>query len=254
MNDRQIDLNVDIGEGFPFDLALLEFASSANVCCGEHAGSWDLTLETVARCREAGVRVGAHPGYPDRASMGRRSMPSECVRDWLQSIHAQIERFARECEPSYVKPHGALYNDTAVLLPLDWGSALRSVESEQAYHAVGLYLAQYPGLQALSMSLRIHRLALMGLVSTAHWVIAERAGVPLIREGFADRRYTDLGTLVPRSEPGAMLTDPNEIRRQVLLMADQADSICLHGDGERVLEFAELVYKTLVDSGYKVAP
>ena len=71
---RKIDLNVDIGEGFPHDRELLAFASSANVCCGTHAGSRELTIETVELCREHGLRVGAHPGYPDRASMGRQSI------------------------------------------------------------------------------------------------------------------------------------------------------------------------------------
>lgn len=252
MNLRRIDLNVDIGEGFAHDRELLRFASSANVCCGEHAGSWELTKETVARCREAGVRVGAHPGYPDRGSMGRRTIDTAHQRAWLASVMSQIERFVHELDPAYVKPHGALYNDTAIVLPADWGTALQSVDAERAYEAAGLYMAQFPGLQLLSMAIRIHRIPLLGLGSTAHWVIAERAGVELIREGFADRRYTDHGTLVPRSEPGALIEDPRYVKEQTLALAEQVDSICLHGDGEQVLEFAELVHATLADAGYEV--
>ncbi|HEY0867661.1 MAG TPA: 5-oxoprolinase subunit PxpA [Fimbriimonas sp.] len=246
---RQIDLNVDIGEGFPWDEGLLEFATSANVSCGVHAGSEQLSLDTVELCRSKGVRVGAHPGYPDREFMGRRPMAPGQEREYLDSIFRQTRWFVRYADPAYVKPHGAFYNDTAVLLPEGWDDPKPGMPS---YDAGGLYLARTPGLQSLTMILRVHRLPLMGLEATAHGEAARRAKQLLIREGFADRRLRDDGTLVPRSEPGAVLEEPDQIRNQVKRLAPFVDSICLHGDTPGCLDFAELVRKTLLDEGFEV--
>jgi UPF0271 protein len=250
---KTIDLNVDIGEGFSFDRDLLRFASSANVCCGVHAGSEELTRATVEMCRRERVRVGAHPGYPDRESMGRRPMEAGQERDYLSSLFDQVTWFVSVASPEYIKPHGAFYNDTAVILPANWQTAKRTRDAIKPYDAGGFFLGHYPGIQSLSMMLRVHRLPLMGLESTAHKQAAERAGQPLIREGFADRAYTPEGTLVPRSEAGALFHQPDEIRRQVLELAPSVDSLCLHGDTPNCVEFAELVYKTLIDSGYSIA-
>jgi 5-oxoprolinase (ATP-hydrolysing) subunit A len=250
---RSIDLNVDIGEGFPYDRELLRFASSANVCCGEHAGDRELARETAELCRVQRVRIGAHPGYPDRPSMGRQTLEPGREREYLASVFSQVQWFAGVADLSYVKPHGAFYNDTAIVLPQDWQSAMRTREAFKPYDAGGLYLAQYPGVQSLSMILRIHHLPLMGLEATAHKQVAYRSGQSLIREGFADRAYREDGTLVPRSEPGAVLEEPAAIREQVLRLAPNVDSICLHGDTPGCLDFAELVYKTLVDNGYGIS-
>lgn len=249
---RKIDLNVDIGEGFGVDEQLLQFATSANICCGAHAGSLELTKQTIALCKRKKVRIGAHPGYPDRASIGRRPMETSEQRHWLTSIIEQVKSFATVAKPAYLKPHGAFYSDTAVILPEDWSDGLGLLSKPEAYQASGLYLAQYPGLQSLTLILRMHKLPLMGLESTAHRVVAERAGQKLIREGFADRAYQPNGLLVPRSEPGALLKDADAVKAQTLKLALQVDSICLHGDGEHALEFAELVYSTLKDNGYEV--
>ncbi len=249
---KTIDLNVDIGEGFPFDRDLLRFASSANVCCGIHAGSQELTAATVDLCRRERVRVGAHPGYPDRENMGRRSMEDGQEREYLSSVFEQVKWFAGFAQPEYLKPHGAFYNDTAVVLPDNWQFKMRTREAITPYDTGGLYLAQYPGIQSLSMILRMYKVPLMGLATTAHVQAAERGGQSLINEGFADRAYTEAGSLVPRSEAGAVLHDPAMIREQVLQLAPAVDSICLHGDTPSCVEFAELVYKTLVDSGYGI--
>jgi len=250
--DHRIDLNVDIGEGFPHDEALLAFATSANVCCGEHAGSWDLTMATVDLCKSRGVRIGVHPGYPDRANMGRREMEVDQHRAYLESIFGQVERFAKVVRPDYIKPHGAFYNQTGAILPPTW------VPSDDRWKAlidedpIGQALGKIPGAGSLGMILRIHRLPLMGLPGTGHEEIAKRAEVLLFREGFADRAYRDDGTLVPRSVPGSVYDDPEHVREQVLRLADSVDSICLHGDTPDALEFAELVTKTLRDAGYEV--
>lgn len=248
---RTIDLNVDIGEGFAHDAELLRFASSANICCGVHAGSKDLTWETLELCRKHRVRIGAHPGYPDRESMGRKPMEAGQERVYLKSLFDQVAWFAEIARPSYLKPHGAFYNDTAIVLPHNW-ETLRKRAAVSEYESGGLYLAQFPGVQSLVMMLRVHRLSLMGLESTAHKAIATRSRQPFIREGFADRGYRPDGTLKPRTEPNAVLKDPKDVKRQVLTLAPKVDSLCLHGDTPDCLEFAELVYKTLLDNGYGV--
>ncbi|MFI5385711.1 MAG: LamB/YcsF family protein [Fimbriimonadales bacterium] len=248
----RIDLNVDIGEGFPHDEALLDFATSANVCGGEHAGSWELTQATVELCRSKGTRIGVHPGYPDRPAMGRRPMLIEEHSEYLKSLFGQVDRFVKLARPEYLKPHGAFYNQTAQILPPTW------VPTDDRWKAlidedpIGQVLGNIPGAGSLGMILRIHRLPLMGLAGTAHEEIAKRAEVFLFREGFADRAYREDGTLVPRSEPGAVYDDPALVRAQVLRLAAKVDSICLHGDTPDALGFAELVTKTLNDAGYEV--
>ncbi|AIE85452.1 LamB/YcsF family protein [Fimbriimonas ginsengisoli] len=249
---RTIDLNVDIGEGFPHDAELLRFASSANVCCGVHAGSRDLTLSTIELCRKHRVRLGIHPGYPDRPTMGRAPMQAGQERPYLKSLFEQVTWFLENERPDYLKPHGAFYNDTAVVLPHDWKTQRKRAPTTSEYESGGVYLSQFPGLQSLLMLLRIHKLPLMGLEKTAHKAVADRARQPFIREGFADRQYRRDGTLMPRSEPGAVLVDPGQVREQVLQLASNVDSICLHGDTPDCLPFAELVYRTLLDGGYGV--
>ncbi len=246
---KKVDLNVDIGEGFPYDADLLQFATSANICCGVHAGSFELTKQTIDLCRSKRVRFGAHPGYPDRASMGRNKLKEGQEREYLQSVFEQVLAFAQHARAEYIKPHGGFYNDTAVVLPAGWDNP---TPDQSAYGAGGVFLSNLPGVHSLTMLLRVHKVALMGLEATAHKVIAERAKQKLIREGFADRAYNPDGTLVSRSEPGAVLTDPAAVKEQVLKIAPFVDSICLHGDTEGCLVFAEQVYKTLVEAGFGV--
>lgn len=182
--------------------------------------------------------------------MGRRSIKSAGSRqkDWLQRAGESLERFRKVYPPDYIKPHGGLYNDAALF----GQSAKPSTEGATpdrsrkrswpllsvAAHAVQAMLAPFTPL--------------MGLPNTAHERIADLARTPLIREGFADRRYQANGLLVPRSEPDAILEDPDEIRQQILELAPRVDSICLHGDDPNCMEFAELVVRTLRDAGYEV--
>ena len=249
---RMIDLNVDIGEGFPHDVELLKVATSANVCCGVHAGDEKLTAEAVARCRQHEVRIGAHPGYPDRNTMGRGPMGAGQVREYLGSLFSQVEWFVNSFGAAYLKPHGAFYNETALVLPADWETSMRRQPLATRYENGGLFLAEHPGMQSLMMMLRINKLPLMGLERTAHKILAERAGQRLFREGFADRAYLPDGTLMPRSEPGSVLTDEVSVRAQVEFLAPFVDSICLHGDGEHCVEFAHLVKDELLSLGYEV--
>lgn len=249
---KAIDLNVDIGEGYPNDAELLNFATSANVCCGVHAGSAELTAETVALCRVKQIRVGAHPGYPDRAGMGRQPLSTENQRDYLSSVLQQIRDFHAEYGAAYVKPHGGFYNDTGQPISAGWDSMAKYTTASSPYEAGGFALSLVPGTGMLTMALRITKLPLMGLPRTMHDPISQRAGVPFIREGFGDRAYREDGTLVPRGQPDAVLADPISVRGQVLRLANDVDSICLHGDTPDCLEFAELIYAALTDAGFEV--
>lgn len=212
---KRIDLNVDIGEGFAYDEVLMRFASSVNVCDGHYAGHRELTEATYHRARAKGLRVGLHPGFPDRASMGR-ALPGNVRPSLLDHVPPLLEAFAWD----YVKPHGALYNSLTEETP---DAAL-----VQAISAWGKPLMLLAGFDL---------------------------GLPqVIREGFADRAYLPDGRLMPRTSPGAVLTEAQEVALQVLEIAPRVDSICLHGDGEHALEFAELVTKTLFEAGYTIEP
>jgi 5-oxoprolinase (ATP-hydrolysing) subunit A len=214
---KRIDLNVDIGEGFPYDSDLLTYATSANICAGEHAGSWDLTRQTIDHCLERGIRVGMHPGYPDRDSMGRGE---EWKPEYEASLIEQMERFSAYCAPAYLKPHGSWYHrvfrreDT---LATKWA------------REKGIPLMMLPKFRPPE-------------------------GVKIIREGFADRRLLKDGSLAPRTHPGAVILDPISAGAQAVRVAPLVDSICLHGDGEDCLTFARLVRKALEAYRYTVGP
>jgi UPF0271 protein len=173
--------------------------------------------------------------------------------EYLKSLFDQVARFCKLARPAYLKPHGAFYNQTAQVLPPTWVPTDDRWKALIEEDPIGIAIGKIPGAGSLGMMLRINRLALMGLPGTAHEEVANRAEVLLIREGFADRAYREDGTLVPRSEPGAVLADPAEVKSQVLRLAPLVDSICLHGDTPDALEFAELVTKTLRDAGYEVS-
>jgi len=231
---KTVDINVDIGEGFAFDEDLLDFATSANVCCGAHAGSWDLTKETVFLCRRKGVRIGMHPGFPDREAMGRAYMKEDEVAQYTHSLFEQAAEF-RSYAPdvAYVKPHGAWYN----------------MLTEQHPANQGLRLAVELALQGVLASTGLPAMLLEGSDIVAS---ISKIGEKTILEGFADRAYEPDGTLRSRSLPGAALADDNEITQQVLRLARRVDSICIHGDSPGCVEIAELVYRTLEQGGYEV--
>lgn len=232
---RSVDLNVDIGEGSPYDEDLLLFATSANVCCGAHAGSRELTGRTVDLCRSRGVRVGMHPGYPDRASIGRLPMDAT---DAMPSILDQVRAFPSGA--AYLKPHGALYNLSAEVTVI-------AAEPDLGHASLPEQAARL-----VLMALQERKLPLMGLRGTGHARIADAAGVPLIAEGFADRTTLPDGRLLPRSEPGAVLDDPEQVVRQALLLAHKVDSICIHGDTPGCVEMAERIVGALRLDGFEV--
>lgn len=218
---KGIDLNVDIGEGFDFDADLLLYASSANICCGVHAGSWAKTQETIGLALDSGVRIGMHPGYPDRDSMGRLPLPVGRKREYRDSILKQAETFFNFVPPAYIKPHGAFYTESQV--------------------------EGTPAFEILFELVKEFGLPVMGLRGTAHEKLPE-----MIAEGFADRAYTPQGTLVNRGEPGALIASLSEVREQALSLAHRVESICIHGDTPYCVELAEAVYSALLDSGFEV--
>ncbi|ANF31537.1 hypothetical protein A0130_07500 [Leifsonia xyli] len=249
---HSIDLNSDLGESFGAwsmgdDAALLRLVSSANVACGFHAGDASTMLAT---CREAaadGVTVGAHVSYRDLAGFGRRSMdvPPGELRDEVLYQLAALTGLARVAGTAvrYVKPHGALYN--------------RIVHDEaQANAVVDAVVAFDPSL------------ALLGLAGSAVERAAGEAGVRFVREAFVDRGYRADGTLVPRTEPGALLSDADAIAdRAVRMVTDgrvtavdgteldvAVDSLCVHGDTPGAVAMARAVREALAASAVAVEP
>lgn len=228
----KIDLNADLAEGCPYDAELMEIVTSANICCGQHAGGPEIMREALATARQLGVRVGAHPGYADREHFGRRALtipPPQLYLAVLQQIQDLIQEAAEEgVKVAYVKPHGAMYH--------------------QASYEPGLALAVVRAAKEC-------KLAVMGLPTTLLESTAKQLDVPFIREGFADRRYNNNGTLVPRSEPDAMLTDPHEAAQQVRRLVSQrsVQSICVHGDKPDALEFARALREELNKQGLSLS-
>lgn len=232
-----IDLNADLGEGFagvspPDDATLLTLVTSANVACGYHAGDAVLMRRTVVEATRRGVAIGAHPGYPDPQGFGRRDLaatPKEITAYVLAQIGA-LEAICRAAGTRlrYVKAHGALYN--------------RAARDGAAADAI-----------AEAIRLADPALVMLGLPGTELIAAAERAGVTAAREGFADRGYRADGTLVPRSEPGALLTDPRAAADQAERLAPTVDSICVHSDTPGAPALVAAVRARLTERGYSIA-
>jgi UPF0271 protein len=224
---RSIDLNADLGEGCTNDAALLDRITSASVSCGAHAGDSQTILETLQAARQRPVIVGAHPGYPDPGTFGRRELwltAAEVERLIVDQV-AALARHAAEAGLSlrYVKPHGALYNQ-----------AQREDEAAAGVVAALVRLG----------------LPLLGQPASLLESRAREQGVRYITEGFPDRRYRDDGRLVPRTEPDALLHDPNDIEAQVVRLVDQGVmTLCIHGDEPGAVANADTVRGVLERQG-----
>jgi UPF0271 protein len=247
-----IDLNSDLGESFGrwtlgSDRELMRAITSANIACGYHAGDPGVMRTTVRLARDAGVAVGAHPGLPDLAGFGRRSMavsPEEVEDMVLYQVGALAAIAATEgVRLRHVKPHGALYN--------------MAVKDRRLADAIAR------AVRALEGSLLLFALPGTELESAAHG-----AGVPVAREGFADRAYAADGTLMPRTEPGSVIHSPDEVvgravrmaRDGVVRAADgsdipmRVDTICTHGDTPGSDELARHLRTGLEAAGIVLAP
>ncbi len=242
-----IDLNADLGESFGAyrygaDQELLPLVTSANIACGWHGGDPGVMRRAVALACQNGVVIGAHPGYPDLMGFGRRNMalsPQEVTDAILYQLGA-LDGICRAEETSvaYVKPHGALYNAAAK----DAALASAIVAAVKSYSP---------------------QLFLLCPEGSAMQAAAEAAGLRVAREFFADRGYQDDGTLVPRSKPGAVLSDTELICKRVLravqegtvetvsggVIPVQMDSVCLHGDNPAAVVLAHSIRDILVGAG-----
>ncbi|MDT0461001.1 5-oxoprolinase subunit PxpA [Streptomyces sp. DSM 41527] len=249
-NPPVIDLNADLGEGFgrwqlTDDDALLSVVTSANVACGFHAGDPATMRRVCELAAERGVVIGAQVSYRDLAGFGRRAMevpPEELSAEITYQIGA-LDVFARAAgtRVRYVKPHGALYN--------------RCVHDEEQAAAV------IDGIRAAGGGLPV-----LGLPGSRLHEAARRAGLPVVGEAFADRAYTDEGTLVPRREPGAVVPDADEVVKRALGMARDrtvtsrdgrrvaiaARSLCLHGDTPGAADLARRVRSELATAGVRI--
>ncbi|WP_408899025.1 LamB/YcsF family protein [Nocardioides sp. R1-1] len=234
-----VDVNADVGESFGRwrlgdDEALLPHLTSANVACGFHAGD-PLTLRrTCERAMALRVVVGAQVGYRDLAGFGRRFVdvpPEELAADVLYQLGA-LDAIARAAggRVAYVKPHGALYHAVS-------SHPTQAAAVVEAVRAFG-------------------RLPVLGLAGSAFLDLVAEAGLEAVGEGFADRAYLPDGGLVPRSAPGAVLTDPEAVAAQALSLARSGEvrSLCVHGDSPGAPALAAAVRTALHDADIPVAP
>lgn len=218
-------LNVDAGEHDDEPDALYALAHALNVACGGHAGDETSMTRVLTAARTHGVRAGAHPSYPDRAGFGRTTMAID--RDALaRSLEAQCEALARIARGLgvplvHAKLHGALYHDA------NRDPALAETCVRAVIAALGPVVIVGPPRGALSQ-------------------FCAREGLSYAREGFADRAMRQDGTLVPRSAPGALITDPSRAAAQALrLVRDGCETICVHADTAGALEVARAVRAAL---------
>lgn len=246
-----IDLNADVGESFGAwqmgdDAALLPLVSSANVACGFHGGDAVTARRTCAVAARHDVAIGAHVGYQDLAGFGRRFVDvaaDQLTAEVIYQIGA-LEALARVTgtRVRFVKPHGALY------------------------HAIGHHQEQaravVDAIRAVDPSL-----AIVVLPGSLVERVAQDAGVPVVLEAFADRGYLPDGRLVPRTDPGAVLHDPDQIAEQVTRLAVRGEvvavdgtvievrarTVCLHGDTPRAVQAARAVRVALDAAGVAVS-
>lgn len=232
MSDKKVSLNCDLGESYSVyklcdESLIIPYVDQANIACGFHAGDPNTILSSLNLCAENDVVVGAHPSYPDRQGFGRRSMsmnPAE-LKALLYYQLSAIKGLAEisGCKLAYVKPHGALYNDM-----MKNADILNSVLS---------------AIRFFSSDLKLMILATPDY--QVHQSYAADAGVDLLFEAFADRRYTEQGMLRPRSFKDAVLPF-NEAREQAKRFVQHkapfpVDSICVHGDTPEALSLVKYI-------------
>lgn len=247
----KVDLNCDMGESFGAyklgrDEEILDFITSANIACGFHAGDPATIRKTVQLAMEKNVGIGVHPGLQDLVGFGRRNMqisPQEAYDLVVYQIGA-IYAFAKSegGKIQHVKPHGALYNMAAKSAPLSEAiaEAIYKVDPE---------------------------LILFGLAGGELVKAGKKIGLRTANEVFADRTYQQDGSLTPRTDSQALITNHEAAVNQVIQMVKegkvtslqginvpiQADTICIHGDGANALDFARYISDSLKDAGIEIA-
>ena len=246
----KVDLNCDMGESFGnyvcgMDADVVPHISSANVACGFHASDPLVMEKTVALCKKSGVRVGAHPGFPDLVGFGRRQM--QVSPDELRTmVIYQVGALKTFCDAAgvklqHVKPHGAMYN--------------------MAAKDIKLALAIAEGIAQVDDSL-----ILLGLSGSQLLKATQEVGLKSAAEVFADRAYEEDGSLVARTKAGAVIADENEVIERVIKMIKlgkvqtitgkeieiKPDSICVHGDNPKALNFVKLIRQRLTQENIKI--
>lgn len=248
----KVDLNSDLGESFGrytigSDDRIIPLITSANIACGFHASDPVVMMKTVNMVKEAGTGAGAHPGYPDLMGFGRRNMNVSHEEAKACTLY-QISALGGMCKAagvklSHVKPHGAMYN----MAGKDYELSKAICEAIKEYDP---------------------SLIVMGLAGSQMVKAARDMGLKTAEEVFADRAYEEDGSLVARSKPGAMIEDEDEAIARVIRMIKEgkvqaitgndidikADSVCVHGDGEKALLFVEKIRKALTDEGIEICP
>jgi 5-oxoprolinase (ATP-hydrolysing) subunit A len=255
-----MDLNADLGEGFgrwqlTDDEGLLSVVTSANVACGFHAGDPSTMRRVCDLAAERAVRIGAQVSYRDLAGFGRRTMdvPARELADEIAYQIGALRVFARAAarDVVYVKPHGALYNRVV------W-------DEDQAEAVVAGVLTGFGEFGPL----RVPVVPVLCLSGSALHRAATAAGLPIVTEAFADRAYKADGTLVPRTEAGAVVHEPASVVRRAVGMARdgvvtalsgekvaiEARSLCLHGDTPGAVDLARGVRSALEAAGVEIEP
>lgn len=232
------DLNCDMGEGVGHDELLMPCITSANIACGYHAGDEATMKKTVALCLKYGVHIGVHPSFPDRENFGRTEMAitteavKKIVKDQIELLAAIASSYGAKLH--HVKPHGALYN-----------MAARDVQ---------LAIAIVQAVKETDASLVLYGLSGSYLVTEA-----ARYGISAWNEVFADRTYSDDGSLTPRSKQNALIQTSETCVQQVMQMIQEgkvtatsgkkipvvADTVCIHGDGPHAVAFARAVQQAI---------
>jgi UPF0271 protein len=240
----RIDLNADLGEGGPHDAALMPLVSSANIACGGHAGDAASMAAAVALARRHGVAIGAHPGHADREHFGRRELaitPAAAAGLVVEQI-GRLEAVVGE-PLRHVKLHGGLYHQAARDEPL-------------AAAVAGAIAVRWPGMM------------LVAPAGSRLVAVARARGLAVAEEAFLDRAYAADGSLVPRSQPGALIADATSAAARAVRLARQgvveasdgatvairADTLCLHGDGPDPAGLAAAVREALARAGIAVQP
>ncbi|QEA52222.1 5-oxoprolinase subunit PxpA [Loigolactobacillus coryniformis] len=244
----KIDLNCDLGESFGrytlgLDAEVLPYVTSANIACGFHAGDPTVMAATVALAEKNQVALGAHPGLPDLVGFGRRKMqitPAQAQADVQYQVGA-LAAFSKNGKLHHVKPHGALYNMAAQDYELARGICL--------------------GIKAVDPTL-----ILVGLANSQLIKAAQDIELPCAQEVFADRNYLADGSLVPRSQPNALITDEQTaVDRTVKMIQTQSvtaidgqqvalkpDTVCVHGDGAKAVAFVQKIHAALLAADIEV--
>jgi UPF0271 protein len=245
MNQLTIDINCDMAEGVGNEKELMPFISSANIACGYHAGNEELIKSTIDLCLKYNVAIGAHPSFPDRENFGRTNMNlplaevSKIVTDQIHLIKKIADAYGAKLH--HVKPHGALYNMAAKDAAL-------------------------AGCIALAIKNFDKNLILYGLSQSVMISEAEKIQLKSANEVFADRTYQEDGSLTPRTQSNALITDEQDAISQAVRFAIEnkvkttseidiklkADTICLHGDGTQAVESATLIHSRFREEQIKI--